>query len=393
MRLPLEGITVVAVEQAVAAPFATRQLADFGARVIKIERRGAGDFARAYDHTVKGMSSFFVWLNRSKESLALDLKHPAARVILHRLLTKADVFMQNLVPGAGDRLGLGSDELRRNYPRMIVWEISGYGKTGPYRNRKAYDLLIQSEAGLVSITGTEENPSKVGISIADIAAGMYAYSGILTALIAREKTGEGLAFEVSLLEALGEWMSQPAYYTGYGGTALPRSAASHAAIAPYGPFRTGDGKTIYLGVQNQPEWCRFCPVVLERPDLATDERFGSNAKRVEHRRALDDIIGEVFGLRSAEEMINRLEKAQIAYGGMNTVAGFLQHPQLGARERWRSVESPVGPLRALIPPVAFEGLAHVMRPIPDVGEHTTPILSELGFDDRTIQEWRQAGVI
>lgn len=391
--LPLEGITVLALEQAVAAPFTTRQLADLGARVIKVERPGTGDFARGYDTTVKGMASHFVWLNRSKESLTLDLKRPEAGQILDRLLARADVFVQNLAPGASDRLGLDAGTLRGKYPRLIVCDLSGYGSSGPYRDKKAYDLLIQAETGLVSITGTAERPSKVGISVADIAAGMYAYSGILTALIVRGRTGEGAAMEVSLFEALGEWMSYPAYYAAYGGSAPRRTGASHAAIAPYGPFSGGDGEVTYLGIQNEREWVAFCELVLERPDLATDPRFESNSTRVQHRAALHDEIERVFQRLSTDQIVERLETAQIATARMNTVQQFVDHPQLAARDRWRQVESPVGPLRALIPPVVIEGVQTVMRPVPAVGQHTDAILKELGFDTPTIAAWQRTGVV
>ncbi len=391
--LPLEGITVLALEQAVAAPFATRQLADLGARVIKVERPGTGDFARGYDTTVKGMASHFVWLNRSKESLTLDLKRPEAGQILDRLLTRADVFVQNLAPGASDRLGLDAGTLRRKCPRLIVCDLSGYGSSGPYRDKKAYDLLIQAETGLVSITGTAERPSKVGISVADIAAGMYAYSGILTALIVRGRTGEGAAMEVSLFEALGEWMSYPAYYAAYGGSAPRRTGASHAAIAPYGPFSGGDGEVTYLGIQNEREWVAFCELVLEHPDLATDPRFESNSTRVQHRAALHGEIERVFQRLSTDQIIERLETAQIASARMNTVQQFVDHPQLAARDRWRQVESPVGPLRALMPPVVIKGVQTVMRPVPAVGQHTDAILKELGFDAPTIAAWQRTGLV
>src|SRR6202790_3156378 len=310
--LPLEGITVVSLEQAVAAPCTTRQLADLGARVIKIERPGAGDFARSYDATAHGMSSSFVWLNRSKESLTLDLKRPEAKLVLHRLLKNADVFVQNLAPGATGRLGLGAGELRKEYPRLIVCDLSGYGSSGPYRDKKAYDLLIQAETGLISITGTEQAPSKAGISIADISCGMYAYSGILTALLVRSRTGEGVALETSLFDSLGEWMSYATYYTTYGGTPPPRTGASHATIAPYGPVRAGDNKVVYLGLQNEREWKKFCEVVLQKPQFATDPRFDSNANRVSNRPQLDQAVEEVFQELTAAEIIARLETAQIA---------------------------------------------------------------------------------
>lgn len=391
--LPLAGVVVVAAEQAVAAPFATRHLADLGARVIKIERPEHGDFARAYDTAVNGMASHFVWLNRAKESVTLNIKSPAAASILDRLLSRADVFLQNLAPGAAERAGLGSETLRHKYPRLIVCEISGYGSSGPYRSRKAYDLLIQSEAGLLSITGTEETPSKVGISIADIAGGMYAFSAVLTALILRQKTNEGTRIEVSLLEALGEWMGYAAYYTGYSGSALPRTGASHAAIAPYGPFHSGDQQSVCLAVQNEREWRNFCEVVLERPELLTDARFTCNADRVKHRCALEGLIDEVFKRLTADELTARFEQAQIAYSRMNTVQEFLQHPQLRARRRWRTVESPVGPLRALIPPATLDGLDPVMGAVPTIGQHTRDILREVGFDDETIDGWRKSGVV
>jgi itaconate CoA-transferase len=381
------------VEQAVAAPLATRHLADLGARVIKIERPGTGDFARSYDTTVRGMSSHFVWLNRSKESLTLDVKHPEAKEILARLLARSDVFVQNLAPGAAERLSLGASELRKTYPRLILCSVSGYGSTGPYRDKKAYDLLIQSEAGLLSITGTEQEPWKVGISVADIAAGMYAYSGILTALFCRTRTGRGTSIEVSLFEALGEWMGYPAYYTQYGGTPPARAGASHAAIAPYGPFQSRDQKPVFLGIQNEREWEQFCRTVLERPELAIDPRFSSGPRRLAHRCELQSEIDAVFSRLTADEIVARLEAAQIANARMNTVQEFLQHPQLAARQRWRDVDSPVGSLLALIPPADVEGVEPVMGAIPSLGQHTDDILHEIGFDAPTVTGWRQRGVI
>ena len=382
--LPLEDITVVSLEQAVAAPFATRQLADLGARVIKVERPEVGDFARGYDRTVKGLSSHFVWLNRSKVSLTLNLKEEGAKEILNRLIEKVDVFIQNLAPGAAGRLGFGADALRQRHPRLVVCDVSGYGASGPYRDKKAYDLLVQCEAGLVSITGTPEAPSKVGVSIADIACGMYAYSGILAALFRRERTGEGATLEISLFEALAEWMGFPAYYTLYGGKEPPRTGASHAAIAPYGPFECGDGEIIFLGLQNEREWERFCEVVLEQPALVDDERFESNSERVENVDALRQAIEGILAQFSSEEAIERLDEAKIANARMRNIRGFLDHPQLEARDRWREVGSPVGPLRALIPPATLEGTEPVMAPIPSVGEHTASILAELGYDDDTV---------
>ena len=391
--LPLQGVTVVAVEQAVAAPFATRQLADLGARVVKVERPGSGDFARAYDSTVKGMASHFVWTNRSKESLTLDLKRPEAAEALRRLIAGADVFIHNLAPGAISRLGFGSAELRVAHPRLVTCEISGYGMSGPYRDKKAYDLLVQSEAGLLSITGTDATPSKVGISIADIAAGMYAYSGILAALLRRERTGEGATLDVSLFDAVAEWMGYPAYYTQYGGAAPARTGARHAAIAPYGPYAAGDGRAVYFGIQNEREWARFCERVLDSPELAGDPRFSSNASRVEHQAALDGIISASFAPFTADALLERLDAAGIANARMNTVHEFIDHPQLAARNRWREVDSPVGRLRALVPPVSLDDGDAVMGAIPSVGQHTDAILDELGFDAVTIARWRESGIV
>lgn len=390
--LPLNGITVVAVEQAVAAPFATRQLADLGARVIKIERPTVGDFARAYDTTVQGMSSHFVWLNRSKESLTLDLKRPEAIDVLGRLLGRADVFIHNLAPGAMRRLGFGSAEVRRSYPRLIVCEVSGYGSTGPYRDKKAYDLLVQSETGVLSVTGTPDEPAKVGISIADISAGMYAFSTVLAALFRREKTGEGSSLEVSLFDSLAEWMSYPMYYA-YGGAPPKRSGARHAVIAPYGPYRAGDGNVVYLGLQNEREWSRFCAEVMRRPEMASDERFSSNPRRVEHREELDKAVTEAFRGLTAEQVIERLEGAQIANARMNTVEQLIAHPQLAARDRWREVDSPAGAVRMLKPPFNFDEVEVPMRPIPAVGEHTDAILGELGVPAATLAEWRARGIV
>jgi crotonobetainyl-CoA:carnitine CoA-transferase CaiB-like acyl-CoA transferase len=378
--LPLEGVTVVSLEQAVAAPFTTRQLADLGARVIKVERPEVGDFARGYDETVNGLASHFVWLNRSKESLALDLKKDAAKEALLHLIEDAHVFIQNLAPGAARRLGLGAEELRGKRPSLIYCSISGYGEGGPYTQKKAYDLLVQCEAGLVSITGTPETPSKVGISVADIAAGMYAYAGILAALLRCNKTGEGATLEVSMLEALGEWMGFPAYFAGYGGEEPKRSGASHAAIAPYGPFECGDGEVIFLGIQNEREWKKFCEEVLRRDGMAEDERFSSNSRRVENRPDLHAEIESVFSGLGSEEVIEKLAGASIANARMRNMRQFLGHPQLEARDRWREVGSPVGPLWALLPPVTLEGTEPVMSPIPQVGEHNAALLAELGYE-------------
>ncbi|HEY7975274.1 MAG TPA: CaiB/BaiF CoA-transferase family protein [Ktedonobacterales bacterium] len=391
--LPLDGVTVVALEQAVAAPFATRQLADLGARVIKIERPVVGDFARHYDETVRGLSSHFVWLNRSKESLTLDVKQPAGATILRALVAQADVFIQNLAPGAVERLGFGAERLRADHPRLIVCGVSGYGTAGPYRDKKAYDLLAQCEVGLLSITGSPDAPAKVGISVADIAAGVYAFSGILTALYQRERTGQGCALDVSLFDALGEWMGYPAYFTAYGGEPPPRAGASHATIAPYGPFTAGDGRQINLSVQNEREWRAFCVVALEWPALADDPRFASNSQRVANRAALHEQIAAVFETLTSEALVERLDRAQIANAHMNDLRDFWSHPQLQARDRWRAVDSPVGPLQALLPPVNLEGVEPRMDAIPAVGQHTDVILGALGYDEASIAELRVAGVI
>jgi len=375
----LEGLTVVSIEQAVAAPFATRQLADLGARVIKVERPGLGDFARDYDETVMGMSSHFVWLNRSKESMALDLKTDAGRRVMLSLVARADVFVQNLAPGAAERLGLGAADLRAKHPGLIHVSISGYGLGGPYTKKKAYDLLVQCEAGLVSITGSPDEPAKVGISVADIAAGMYAYTGVLTALLRKGRTGEGATVEISMLESLGEWMGFPMYYAWYGGQAPERSGASHAAIAPYGPFPCAGGEQVFLGVQNEREWAIFADKVLDTPELATDERFVSNSLRVAHREDLNTEIARAFSTISGDDAIDRLEAAGIANARLRDLAGLVGHEQLAARNRWREVESPVGLIKALVPPATLDGDEPVMGPIPAPGQHTEQILAELGL--------------
>jgi itaconate CoA-transferase len=392
MKPPLQGVTVIAIEQAVAGPFATRQLADLGARVIKIERPDGGDFARAYDTSVKGMASHFVWLNRSKESLTLDLKRPEAAVVLQRLLDGADVFLQNLAPGAIDRLGLGADVLQQRYPRLVICNLSGYGPSGPYAEKKAYDLIIQSEVGMLSVTGTDSTPSKVGVSIADISAGMYAYSGILTALLARKDTGEGTVVDVALIDALGEWMGYAAYYTEYGGTQPPRTGASHATIAPYGPYRTCDG-SIIVAVHSSREWAEFCGLVLQQPALAQDPRFQTNVLRVQHREALTEAIESVLGHLPAAEVLRRLEEANIANARVNSIQEYLQHPQLAARECWRDVDSPAGPIRALVPPARIQNVEPVMGAVPALGQHSRAILEELDFDQHTIDQFADAGVI
>jgi len=390
---PLDGITVVSLEQAVAAPFATRQLADLGARVIKIERPKVGDFARDYDRTVKGMASHFVWLNRSKESLTLDLKHPGVAQIMERLVGKADVFIQNLAPGATDRLGLGAHALVARHPKLIVCDVSGYGSQGPYRDKKAYDLLIQSEAGVLAVTGTADTPSKVGISIADIATGMYAYSGILSALIQRGRTGRGSHVEVSMFDSLAEWMGYPLYYAHFGGTAPARTGPDHATIFPYGRFETGDGKSVMFGIQNEREWAAFCRDVLGRAELATDERFAGNANRVANRPALAAILQEVFAQLTAGELVERLDRAQIANARMNDLEEVWNHAQLAARDRWRPMGSPVGPLETLLPPATHSDFEARIDPVPTVGEDTDAILGELGYGSKEIAALRAAGAI
>ena len=393
MARPLDGITVVSLEHAIAAPFCTRQLADLGARVIKVERPGSGDFARNYDHRTQGLASHFVWTNRSKESFALDLKQPEALAALKDLIAKADVLVQNLAPGAAARMGLGYEALSERHPGLIVCDISGYGNDGPYRDKKAYDLLVQSEAGFLSITGTPEEPCKAGNSIADIAAGMYAYTSILAALLQRAQTGRGSRIDVSMLEALGEWMGFPMYYAYEGQPAPRREGASHATIYPYGPFEAGDGKTVMLGLQNEREWKAFCDKVLLRPELATDPRFDLNPKRSEHRVELKRIILEVFGQLGAEQVIARLEEAQIANAHVNTVGELWNHPQLKARDRFRTIGSPAGELTALLPPGVNSSFDYRMDAVPAVGQHGEAILRELGRSEDQIASMRTAGAI
>jgi len=390
---PLEGITVISLEHAVAAPFCTRQLADYGARVVKVERPGSGDFARGYDQTVHGLSSHFVWLNRGKESLTLDLKHGEARDVLEKLLASADVLVQNLAPGAAARMGFDFGALAPKYPRLIVVDISGYGDSGPYRDKKAYDVLIQAEAGLVGITGTPEEPSRCGISIADIAAGMYAYSGILTALLERGRTGAGTRIEVSMLEALGEWMGYALYFGSYGGKLPARTGATHPAIAPYGPHRAGDGRKVILGIQNEREWATFCSNVLNQPGLARDDRFSSNSRRVEHRAELTRLIEKAFAKLTAQEVVERLDASGIANGRLNSIDDVLNHPQLKARKRWRSVGTSAGSIAALLPPANLEGVDPVMGDVPALGQHTNAILRSLGYSGGEIEAMHARGAI
>ena len=390
---PLSGLSVVTLEHAIAAPFCTRQLADLGARVIKVERPGVGDFARAYDHRTRGLASHFVWTNRSKESLTLDLKQAAAQEVLAELIARADVLVQNLAPGAAARMGLSWDTLHAKHPGLIVCDISGYGADGPCRDKKAYDLLIQSEAAFLSVTGTPDEPSKAGISIADIAAGMYAYTGILSALLQRNLAGEGSHVEVSMLEALSEWMGFPLYYA-YDGQQPPgRNGAAHATIYPYGPFKAGDGKVVILGLQNEREWKVFCDIVLQRPELAADPRFDANVRRVENRPLLKEIIEERFSGITARDVISRLDEARIANAAVNQIGDLWTHPQLHARQRLRSIDSPAGPLQALLPPATVDSFDVRMDPVPALGEHSAKILRELGRSDADIAQLQADGVI
>ncbi|AYQ43943.1 MULTISPECIES: CaiB/BaiF CoA transferase family protein [Burkholderia cepacia complex] len=390
---PLEGIKVVTFEHAIAAPFCTRQLADLGARIIKVERPGVGDFARNYDERVSGLASHFVWTNRSKESITLDVKQPAAIEVVHRLLADADVFVQNLAPGATQRLGLDYDTLRDRYPRLIVCDISGYGLDGPFRDKKAYDLLIQSESGFLSITGSDGEPAKAGCSIADIAAGMYGYTNILAALIERGRTGKGRHIDVSMLESMVEWMSYPLYYAIDGQTAPRQTGASHATIFPYGPFKAGDGKTVMLGLQNEREWKSFCETVLQQPEVTTDERFISNSRRVANREALLSVIVRAFSSLTAADVIDRLEQAGIANARMNDMQAVWEHTQLIARNRWTTVGTPAGDIPALCPPGIHLADEPRMDPVPALGQHTHAVLRELGYDDNQIGALHETGAI
>jgi len=388
MVLPLDGITVVTLEHAVAAPFATRQLADLGARVIKVERPGEGDFARRYDTRVKGQASYFVWINRGKESLTLDVKHPQAAAVLAKLLARADVLVQNLAPGAAARLGLSAQALRPAHPKLIVCDISGYGSDGPYRDKKAYDLLIQAEAGLLSVTGTPDQVARVGISVADISAGMHAYSAVLAALLQRGRTGHGSHIEISMLESLAEWMGNPLYYGFDGQPQAERSGASHPSIYPYGPFIAGDGRTVLFGLQNEREWVAFCAKVLQRPEIATDARFDTNAKRSANRAELKALIEELLRPLDAAQVISRLDAAQIGNAAVNRIADVWAHPQLAARGRWVEVQTPSGPIPALKPAADSDSFEPAMGAVPAIGQHSDAILRELGFDDGAIDGLR-----
>ncbi|MGY4277801.1 CaiB/BaiF CoA transferase family protein [Streptomyces sp. M18.1] len=388
---PLRGITVISLEQAVAAPYASRQLADLGARVIKVERPGTGDFARAYDSRVRGLSSHFVWVNRNKESVTLDFKDPRGREVLRRLIAGADVFLQNLAPGAAARAGLGAEELLRRHPALIVCEISGYGSPGPYEGRKAYDLMVQAEAGLLSVTGTPEEMAKVGVSVSDIAAGMYAYSSVLAALLERGRTGRGAHLDVSMLESTVEWMGFPLYYAFDGAEPPPRAGAAHATIHPYGPYTAGDGKVVMMAIQNEREWRGFCARFLERPELAAHPHYATNADRNAHREELGALIAARFAELTGDQALELLGAVPVANARVSTLAEVWDHPQLAARGRRHEVPTPAGPVPAFAPP-GPTGAAPRMEAVPALGEHTRAVLGELGLSGEEIDALVAAGV-
>lgn len=392
MKAALNGITVLALEQAVAVPFATRQLADLGARVIKVERPVEGDFARHYDTRVKGLSSYFAWLNRSKESFALDLKSAEAQTVVRQLASSTDVVVQNLSPGATTRLGLSSHELRELNPRLITVDLTGYGNGGPLEDRKAYDLLIQAEAGLLSVTGSASEMVRAGISVADIAGGMYVYSAVLAALVHRGTTGEGTAIEVSLFDALIEWMGHPINYGLYTGEGPVRAGDSHPSIYPYGSFAAANGR-VQFGIQNQREWEAFCAQVLQRPEVVTDSRFATNDDRHSHRSDLAAVIEEVFETLTVSEVAHLLDDAGIANGRVNNISDVIDHPNLVERDRWRTIESAGGTIRTLRPAAIMHGHDEPIGPIPSVGQHTADILRELGYHDDRISELAASGSI
>ncbi|KUH35276.1 MULTISPECIES: CaiB/BaiF CoA transferase family protein [Streptomyces] len=394
LPLPLDGVTVVAVEQAVSAPFATRQLADLGARVIKVERPDGGDFARGYDTAARGLASHFVWCNRGKESLAVDLKDPRGIALVRRLVARADVFVQNLAQGAAARLRLDAATLCATHPRLVAVDVSGYGAGGPYAHKRAYDMLVQCEAGLVSVTGTPERPVKAGVPAADIAAGMYAFSGVLAALLRRATTGLGGPVEISMLESLAEWMGHPLHHGMHGGEAPARTGVAHAVIAPYDAYPTADGGQVLLSVQNDREWRRLAGEVLGRPELGDDPAFATNGARVANRERTDAAVGRALAALDTAEAVERLEAAGIACARLNTVADVVAHPQLAARYRWREVDSAVGPLRALLPPITLPGGPEpLMGAVPALGEHTDAVLGELGLDEPERARLRRDGVV
>jgi len=390
--LALKGIRVVALEHAVAAPLCTRYLADLGADVIKIERVGDGDFARGYDDYVKGQSSYFVWLNRGKRSMTLDIKHPDAHDVLARLTARADVVVQNLAPGAASRLGLSYPALNAMNPRVIVADISGYGEGGPYEHRKAYDMLVQAESGVVSVTGTESEPTRVGLSIVDMATGMYAYSGVLAALLSRGRTGAGSNVKVAMFDAMAEWMAHPLYRHGYAGSLVERMALKHPVITPYGAYAAADGEVVF-SIQNEREWANFCREILGRPELATDERFHNNTARRNHAQEVKRLIEESFAGRASRDVVDHLERTGIANARLNNAGDLWEHPQLSERDRWREVGSPAGPIRALLPPVNSSLGEAVMGDVPGLGQHTDEVLSEIGFTGPQIASMRSRGVI
>jgi len=390
--LPLAGIRVVALEHAVAGPICTRHLADLGAEVIKIERPGEGDFGRTYDTFVLGQSSFFVWLNRGKRSLTLDVKHKQAAAVLDRLVARADVIVQNLAPGAAARLGLGYADLAPRHPGLIVCDISGYGDSGPFAQKKAYDLLIQAESGLISVTGTPDQPSRVGVSAADITTGMYGFSAILAALVRRGRTGKGAHVRVAMLDALAEWMTYPMYRYAYNGSVMPRVSTSHPALAPYGAHATKDGQVIF-GLQNEREWVTFCEKVLGQPDVARDPRFQGNPARAAHRAEVTAIVEEFFADKTTAEVVALLDRAGIANGRLNQAKDVWEHEQLAARDRWRQVNTPAGPVRALLPAFDFADVEAAMGAVPALGEHTDAVLAELGFAAPEIATLRDAGAV
>lgn len=391
--LPLTGIRVLALEQAVAGPLATRHLADLGAEVIKIERPGGGDFARTYDTAVHGLSSYFVWLNRGKQSLTLDLKQPEAIEILRGLIARSDVLVQNLGPGAIDRLGFPPAELRQNYPELVICSISGFGSSGPYLKRKAFDLLLQGETGVIATTGAGDDLAKLGISVGDIGAGVYGAMATLAALYQRQNTGQGMIVESSLFDALAEFMGYPAYYTLYGGTPPARAGVRHATVVPYGAYACGDGNLVLFSVQTRKHWGDFCTIVCEHPEWIDDPRFDTTPRRRENRDVLEPMIEEAFRPYTRAEVNRRLEAADIPFGDLNTIEQFLDHPQLAARDRWRTVDSPAGPLQALLPPFVLEEAELAMGDIPAVGAHTDGILSAIGYTSDDITRLRKAGIV